>query len=697
MIFESLAIATVSYAAQSVLLVGFALLLRHYYRVYHRRYLRFWSYAAYYYAGSAAFALLRVLTSGSAVAAEPLATGLTPYAAFGHLAMLYISLGLLTIGVFDILHAAPPTAKQRRRLYAAALTLAAVSTLPALIFASSAWAILLTDIIMLIVSGSTLLSIGFLIYSHTGESIASSNNERRKSVHALGPRLIAAAFALMGAKNIVLVQSGLFSGNFTISASLWSLQGILNLLLVATAAVGIIIWLLEAERSRTLSALQQAEYLNSHDALTGMENREELMSKIPAWIANCRHYNKHLNILVVGINRFKTINDTLGLRGGDRALVEVSQRLQQLRPRPLTVARISGDVFIVLFDHLKKRSLVEQLGTRIQQSLQQTMEIDRRFVNLSCAVGVARFPQHGVDADTLLSKANIALEQAKQNDDQSVVFYQRGMDDNYVRLIDMEPQLKDAFARNEFVLHLQPLFEKSGQQLSGFEALIRWQHPTRGLIGPDKFLPFVDELGLSAKLDDWVLERCAQLLARWRALGHELLPVAVNISARHFQNPALVGKLRSLIQRYRLQATDIELEITENVAMTDLQAGLNVLTELQQMGMKVSIDDFGTGYSSLAYLRRLPVDKIKIDRSFINELQSDDSGPSGSIVRTLIELSHGLKKRVVAEGVECAEQLSLLREMRCDQVQGYHLSPPLSLKVALELLQHHRASPAAEG
>ncbi|RUO29197.1 hypothetical protein CWE12_09430 [Aliidiomarina sedimenti] len=671
MMFQNLAMATVSYSAQALLLLGFGLLLRHYYRHYHRSYLRFWSYASFYYSASTCFALVRMGALGNA----DIAAALTPYFILAQLASLYVALSLLAIGVFDIVHERPPATRKRRYFYLTSILLAGLLMLPAAFSAETTWMWFLRDTMMFLVSGVSLLSIGMLIYTQGPASI--------------GPRLIAAAFALIGVKNLTLVQISLFSADFSISSALWALQGVFNLACIAAAAVGIIIWLLEAERTRTLSALQQAEYLNTHDALTGIENREELMSKMPSFIDASRSNGRHLSIFLVGINRFKAINDTLGIRGGDRALIEVSQRLQGITPRPLAIARMSGDVFVILFDHLKRRSLIEGLGAQIQRHVQAPMQIDKRAVTLSCGVGIARYPQNGVHADTLLSKANMALAQSKQSDTKPVVFYRRGMDDSYIRLIDIEPELKQAFANNEFTLHLQPLFNNSGSLLSSFEALVRWQHPQRGLIAPSQFLPFIEELGLATRLDDWVLEHCAQLLSRWRALGNEVLPVAVNISARHFQNPELVIKLKSLFRRYQLNYSDIELEITENVAMTDLQAGLNVLQQLQELGIRVSIDDFGTGYSSLAYLRRLPVDKIKIDRSFINELLGEHQDSGGNIVRTLIELSHGLKKRVVAEGVESAAQLELLSQMQCDQMQGYHLSPPINLKMALEMLQSH--------
>ena len=676
MMYETAALVTLSYAAQVLMLLGLGILLGHYFRLYHRAYLRFWSYAALYSSLSVGFAtanlFLRDLQSTQGL--HGTGDAWYSFSLFAQFACFYIALALLSFGVFDIMRAQAPPRARRWYIYVAAGMIASISAAFGFFYPASSWVGVVTQTLLLTISGIVLLSIAsiVIIYAH----------------RSLGPRMIAAAFMVLGLKNIVLAILSCID-SLPLSAAVWAIHGTLNLVMLSIVAIGIIIWLLESERHRTFKALQQAEYLNTHDALTGIENREELVNRLPGMIEHCRLHHRHLTVFVIGLNRFKAVNDTLGIRGGDRVLIEVSQRLQQFRPAPLTVARLSGDVFLVAFDHLKKRSLVEQLAHQIQTRIQTDLVIEGRTINLSCAIGVARYPQHAAYAESLLSKANIALSQAKNNQNASIVFYQRGMDENYSQLIGIEPELKRAFSENEFVLHLQPLYAGNSSLLNGFEALIRWQHPERGLLPPSEFLPFIEELGLSIELDDWVLQNTAQILKSWRQQGLEPLPIAVNVCARHFQNPALISKLKALFHRYQLRPGDIELEITESIAMTDIQAGLNVLEQLRELQIRVSIDDFGTGYSSLAYLRRLPVDKIKIDRSFIRELLSDSMSSENTIVRTLIELSHGLRKRVVAEGVETQEQLSLLNIMRCDQVQGYLLSPPVNLSLARDILAKH--------
>lgn len=680
MMYETAALVTLSYAAQALMLLGLGVLVGYYFRLYHRAYLRFWSYAALYSSLSVGFATANLFLRDSTSAQVMQGTGdaLYSFSLFAQFASFYIALALLSFGVFDIMRSQAPSQARRWWIYVAAVTVASLSAGFGFYYPASPWLSIVTQTVVFTLSGVVFLSIASIIIIRAHRS--------------LGPRLIAAAFMALGLKNMVLaIMSRL--DPLPLSATVWAIHSTINLVLLSIVAIGIVIWLLESERHRTFKALQQAEYLNTHDALTGIENREELVNKLPGMIEHCRLHHRHLTVFVIGLNRFKAVNDTLGIRGGDRVLIEVSQRLQQFRPAPLTVSRLSGDVFLVAFDHLKKRTLVAQLAHQIQARIHADLVIDGRTINLSCAIGVARYPQHAAYAESLLSKANIALSQAKNNQNASIVFYQRGMDENYSQLIGIEPELKRAFTNNEFVLHLQPLYAGSSSLLNGFEALIRWQHPDRGLLPPSEFLPFIEALGLSVELDDWVLQNTAQILKSWRQQGLEPLPIAVNVCARHFQNPALIGKLKALFYRYQLQPGDIELEITESIAMTDMQAGLNVLEQLRELQIRVSIDDFGTGYSSLAYLRRLPVDKIKIDRSFIRSLLSDSKSSENTIVRTLIELSHGLRKRVVAEGVETQEQLSLLNLMRCDQVQGYLLSPPVNLKLARDILAKHHAAP----
>ncbi|TRW48322.1 EAL domain-containing protein [Aliidiomarina halalkaliphila] len=668
MLFSDEAVLGATNAGQGLMVLGFALLLTHYFRLYRRPYLRFWSYAAVWFGCSSAVKLVINASHDWLTLPSFVVSGLETTS----LALMYVALGLLAIGVFDITVNRIPERRARWRIYFGCLVIALfTSTELGPVGDPLTWQPFFKDASLYLISAITLGIIGGVILA--------------QSTPTMGPRLIASAFLLQAIKNVFLVSLLLLDSTWLSSQLVWVITGIVNVVFLTSAMLGITIWLLEAERHRAVDAIQKAEYVNTHDALTGIENRDELMTKLPVFIDSCRGDGRELVLFMLGVDRFKAINDTMGLRGGDRVLVELSQRLQNLQTRPVSVARISGDVFVVIYDHVRGREDISNLGYDLQRIIQKPMLIDGKTMNITCSIGVSRFPQQGSRAEGLLSKANIALANAKLPESPSVVFYRDGMDDQYIKLVDMEPELRKALLRNEFVVHLQPIFDVRTQYLSGFEALLRWQHPIKGMLNPDSFLPFVEQLGLSSEVDDWVLRHCAKLISRWRAQGEKVLPIAVNLSARHFQQPELTDKLRRLFREYQLKAGDLELEITENVAMSDITTGMNVLNRLRDMGIRVAIDDFGTGYSSLAYLRKLPVDKIKIDRSFINELMA--SKEDSTIVRTLIELSHVLNKQIVAEGVETAEQFAMLSEMHCDSVQGFYFSPPVNEEKSRGILQ----------
>lgn len=672
----NIAIASASYAGQAFLMLGFSLLLLHYFRLYRHPYLRFWSYGALYYGLSTSFNFFFVAGASWLPSIKQYAFFLQPAQSIS----LYISLAVLCFGVFDIVRQAPPARFWRWVVYISATLLSLISLLLVKTGTASSVAsdptssfIATKEYIMLSITGLCLTVISVLIW--------------RNTIALLGPRLIAVALGSQGLKNLLLIALFQHFPSYSAQETIWAYQGFFNIISLVVTAMGVTIWLLESVRYQALNAMQQAEFLHRHDALTKLPNRGEFMSKMPLLIDSCRANGRHLTIVMVGLDRFKAINDSLGMRGGDRVLIEISERLRHIQTKSLLTARISGDVFILVFDHLKRLSFMEDLAVNIQTALQKPMIVDAHEVHISCSLGIARYPQHGSRTEGLLSKANIALANAKLATNPDIMMYQRGMDENYTRLADIEPELRRALQQNEFFIQLQPIYSGRNKTLNSFEALIRWQHPSRGLLGPGEFLPYVEQLGMAAEVDNWVLEHCAQLLYRWRQAGERTVPIAVNLSARQFTSKALCTKVRNLLQKYELKASDIELEITENVAVSDINTGLNVLSELQAMGVRVSIDDFGTGYSSLSYLRRLPISRIKIDRSFISEMLENDTNLI--IVRTLVQLSHGLKKQVIAEGVETQEQLSALLDMGCDSAQGYLLSPPVDIHLALDVLQQH--------
>jgi len=441
----------------------------------------------------------------------------------------------------------------------------------------------------------------------------------------------------------------------------------------------LLIWMQGAERFAALNAINRAQYLGKHDSLTGALNREQVMTQLSEKMHELRLVNKgsknqlKLAVFLIDIKQFKFINDTYGLKVGDYILGEIATRLTHSVFMPQAVGRLSGDsfMFVIEFDQM---SHVASAVSHIHELIERSFRYEQQDISIQGSIGYCFYPDDADKSEDLLQKANLALHHAETNNIASVVF-EEGMQAQGRRLVLMEKQLRLALANDEFILYFQPQLNLLTNKLEGVEALVRWQHPEKGLLPPDEFLTEVEALGMHNEFDNYVLAKACQTSERWYKLYHRRVAIAVNITAVEFQDEQLVSNIQSLLHKYNLPSKYIELEITENVVMTDIARAMDSIVKLQSMGIKVSIDDFGTGYSSLAYLRELPIDKIKIDRSFIQEVASNDSDLT--IVKSMIDLSHGLGKRVLAEGVETVEQLNVLRHLGCDAVQGYLINKPL--------------------
>jgi len=441
----------------------------------------------------------------------------------------------------------------------------------------------------------------------------------------------------------------------------------------------LLIWLQGAERFAALNAINKAQYLGKHDSLTGALNRGQVMEKLSEKInsladdVNKAKNQTKLAVFLIDIKQFKFINDTYGLKIGDYVLGEIANRLNHSVFLPQAVGRLSGDsfMFVIEFEQL---SHIEHAVQHLHELISRPYTYQTQEIHIQASLGYCFYPDNADKAEDLLQKANLALHHAETNNIASV-YFSEGMQAQGRHLLLMEKQLKSALANDEFILYFQPQLNLLTNRLEGVEALVRWQHPEKGLLAPIEFLADIETLGMHSVFDNYILKKACQTSARWFDTYHRRIAIAINITAVEFQDANLVGNIQSLLLEYKIPSNYIELEITENVVMTDIERAMNSIIKLQNMGIKVSIDDFGTGYSSLAYLRELPIDKIKIDRSFIQEVASNDSDLT--IVKSMIELSHGLGKRVLAEGVETLEQLDLLRHLGCDAVQGYFIDKPL--------------------
>ncbi|MBU2893588.1 EAL domain-containing protein [Colwellia sp. D2M02] len=446
----------------------------------------------------------------------------------------------------------------------------------------------------------------------------------------------------------------------------------------------LLVWMQGAERLSALNAINRAQYLGEHDSLTGALNRTQVMAKLSEKIsgfASEHKKNNKLAVFLIDIKQFKFINDTYGLKVGDYILGEIAARLNSSVFLPVAVGRLSGDSFMFVIE-FEQQSHIDRAAQHIHELIERSYRFEQNKVNIQTSIGYCCYPIDAVNAEDLLQKANLALHHAETNDIATVGF-EGGMQAQGRRLLLMKAALLSALKNDEFVLHFQPQLNLFTNKLEGVEALVRWQHPERGFLMPADFLDDIEALGMHNEFDNYILTKACQISARLFDLCKRRVAIAINITAVEFQDVQLVTNIQKLLEEHKIPSKYIELEITENVVMTDIERAMNSIVKMQSMGIKVSIDDFGTGYSSLAYLRKLPIDKIKIDRSFIAEVATNDSDLT--IVKSMVDLSHGLGKRVLAEGVETIEQLNILRNLGCDAVQGYFISKPIS---EAELVRH---------
>lgn len=494
---------------------------------------------------------------------------------------------------------------------------------------------------------------------------------------ALGQLLAVSSMSAWGLLYIGYTLWQLFSAKQQADIQFLLMYKCLELFLLCSLGLALLIWLHSHERNTNRQLSEKAHYLDRYDQLTGALNRDALLTLLQERLQ--QPGSGALYLLMLGLDKFKTINESVGLKQGDILLRQLNQRLEGSILKPALVARTGGDIFALALTDINSNTQLQFALRHLQQLVEKSFELEAGPLQLSCTIGIASAPVDATTAETLLQKANIAYHQAKRIQSKNLA-YQTGMEDESARLISWETELLSAMRNDELVLYFQPQINLRDNKLEAFEVLVRWQHPQKGFLMPGQFLPYVEQLGLSRQLDFWILHKAVKTISEWRKQQLQV-PLAVNMSPLHFQQDGLKQKIQQLLLQYKISPDLLELEITENTAMHDMEKGSNHVLELQQMGIRVSIDDFGTGYSSLAYLRKMPIEKIKIDRSFITDMAGNDSDMI--IVKTMIKLAHGLGKRILAEGVETEIQLQLLKTLSCDSVQGYYYAKPLAEQDAI--------------
>jgi diguanylate cyclase (GGDEF)-like protein/PAS domain S-box-containing protein len=444
------------------------------------------------------------------------------------------------------------------------------------------------------------------------------------------------------------------------------------------------------ERGHSRARLKHLAY---NDQLTALPNRAWFVERLRDELVLARSAKMRAAVMFLDLDRFKDINDSLGHALGDRMLRVIGDRLTAVVGSEGLVARMGGDEFIVLIGNDPPTALLDALARRIVAAIDEPLVIDGYEQFVTTSIGIAVFPSDGDDADALIKHADVAMYRAKERGRNTHEFFTPALAAGLRMRLSQEKSLRKALEREEFVLHYQPQFELDGERLVSLEALVRWEHPDLGLIGPDQFIPSAEMSGLIVELGDWVLETACRQVRAWHAIVPDLR-LAVNLSARQFHQTALIGKIRDSLARTGLQPNHLEIEITESVAMSDAAFSIQILEDLGRAGVRLAVDDFGTGYSSLGYLRRFPINSLKIDKSFVREIPgvADDA----TIVRTVIGMAHSLGLEVCAEGVETAEQLAFLRAEGCDRAQGYLFGRPMAAE-DVEAFLARRGNRAAVG
>jgi diguanylate cyclase (GGDEF)-like protein len=418
-------------------------------------------------------------------------------------------------------------------------------------------------------------------------------------------------------------------------------------------------------------------YLAQFDTLTGLPNRSVYIERLSQTLRQQPNRDQRsVGVLFVDVGRFKSVNDELGHSGGDGVLARVAGRLQRcVRPTD-TVARLSGDEFALLLENMATQEEAAMVSERVIASLAKPFRVDGHEVYVSASLGISVSPTDGSDPDALLKNADMAMYRAKQAGRNTYRYFLPEMNAQAAERARTETELRGALARREFVLHYQPKASIETGRISGFEALLRWNHPQRGLVSPTEFIPILEDTGLINEVGEWVVRQTCEQIRAWQADGLKACPVAVNLSARQFNQNGLDASIARILGETGIDPNLLEFELTESILMSDSEDAVRVLGNMKRCGIRLSVDDFGTGYSSLAYLRRFPLDSLKIDRAFIRHITTDSG--EATIAKAIISLAHNLKLRVVAEGVETQAQLDFLREHACDEMQGYLFARPMS-------------------
>ncbi|MFC3150179.1 EAL domain-containing protein [Litoribrevibacter euphylliae] len=432
------------------------------------------------------------------------------------------------------------------------------------------------------------------------------------------------------------------------------------------------------------------KYLAHHDALTGLPNRLLYNDRVTHAIMRAKRENHKVAVLLLDLDRFKVINDSLGHDIGDRFLKSIASRASLAIRESDTFARLGGDEFVVLLEGIHDTQDVVTVTQKLQTAISLPIQVENHNLHSSASIGIAMYPEDGKHVDELLRCADAAMYRVKDQGKNNFQFYTKEINHRAVELLVLENDMHKAIEEKEFLLHYQPQISLENNAIIGLESLVRWHHPEKGMISPGDFIPLAEESGMIMELGEWVLMESCRQAREWLDIGYDFGKIAVNLSAKQFHRSNIVAQVKEALKTYNLPPDNLELEITESIAIENIDITIETLKELKALGIHLAIDDFGTGYSSLSYLKRFSIDKLKIDKSFVDDILTDDGG--AAIATSTIALAHQMGLKVIAEGVETQDQCTFLKEHDCDEAQGYHISRPLSSKDAQKFFDSYSHS-----
>ena len=652
---------SLSFTAQFITAAVMAFLLAGFYRQYQSSYVFHWmmSWTAL------AVAQLAFVASGLATthANVPPIHPLRIVPSLAALSLSYLHIAWLAYGVYELIRRRPVRLREAKYgLIGAAIIGAATALLFTTPESSTAARHFARAGIYGIVSAVALAAMSVMLWRV---------RTRFRTHSAVGMTVLSASLGAHALQQIQEVALAYIGERTTAAGRL----GPIDLLLLALIAIGMIAALLEAEREAAALAADQVEHLAYHDALTGLPNRPLFMDRLIVAVAQANRSNQKLAVFFLDLDRFKDINDSLGHSVGDTLLKSAADRIRRCVREGDTVARFGGDEFTLLIPRIDKIEDAAKIADKVIDALKPPFVINGQELVITTSIGVAIYPSDGLDPETLVRNSDAAMYRAKDQGRDNYQLYASDMNAHAIERLALEATLRKGINEKQLVLHYQPVISAETRLIVGVEALIRWKHPKQGLLAPVHFIGLAEVSGLIVPIGEWVIRTACRQLKAWEKKIDRRITMSINLSARQFQHPDIVARLRTAILEADVDPALIEMEITESSAMQNVDNAVFTLQEMKELGVRIAMDDFGTGYSSLNYLKRFPIDTLKLDQSFVRDMMTDER--DSAIIGAVISMAHRLGLQVTAEGVESEAQFEQLRREGCDLIQGYLFSRPV--------------------